>query len=42
VALFALGRVVWPVLAVGAVDLVLAALFLAAYRLTPRAGGMLP
>ena len=42
VALFALGRVAWPVLAVGAVDLVLATLFLAAYRMTPRAGGMLP
>ena len=42
VALFALGRIAWPVLAVGGVDLVLAALFLAAYRMTPRASGLLP
>jgi hypothetical protein len=42
VALFALGRIAWPVLAVGVVDLVLAALFLAAYHMTPRASGMLP
>ena len=42
VVLFALGRVAWPVLAVGLVDLFLATLFLAAYRVTPRAGGMLP
>jgi hypothetical protein len=42
IVLFALGRIAWPVLAVGAVDLVLAALFLAAYRMTPRAGGLLP
>ena len=42
VVLFALGRIAWPVLAVGAVDLVLATLFLAAFRVTPRAGGMLP
>jgi hypothetical protein len=42
VVLFALGRLAWPVLAVGIVDLVLAALFLAAWRATPRAAGMLP
>jgi hypothetical protein len=42
IVLFALDRVAWPVLAVGALDLVLATLFLAAYRVTPRAGGMLP
>jgi hypothetical protein len=42
VVLFALDRTAWPVLAVGALDLVLATLFLAAYRMTPRAGGMLP
>jgi hypothetical protein len=42
VVLFAAGRIAVPVLAVGVVDLVLAALFLAAYRATPRAGGLLP
>ena len=42
IVLFALGRIAWPVLAVGGVDLVLAALFLAAYRMTPRASGLLP
>jgi hypothetical protein len=42
VVLFALHRTPWPVLAVGAVDLVLAALFLMAYRATPHAGGRLP
>jgi len=40
--LFAQHRVAWPVPAVGAIDLVLATLFLAAYRVTPRAGGLLP
>ncbi|MGH8028600.1 MAG: hypothetical protein ACREO3_01565 [Arenimonas sp.] len=40
--LYALGRIAWPVLGAGVVDLVLATLFLAAYRATPRAGGMLP
>lgn len=40
--LFALHRVAWPVTVVGAIDLVLATLFLAAYRVTPRAGGLLP
>ena len=42
VVLFALGRAAWPVLAAGLVDVMLATLFLAAYRATPRAGGMLP
>lgn len=42
IVLFALGRIAWPVLAVGGVDLVLAALFLVAYRMTPRASGLLP
>jgi hypothetical protein len=42
IVLFALGRIAWPVLAVGIVDLVLATLFLAAWRATPRAGGQLP
>ena len=42
VVLFALQRTPWPVLAAGSVDLALAVLFLAAYRVTPRAGGQLP
>jgi hypothetical protein len=40
--LFAQHRVAWPVPVVGAIDLGLATLFLAAYRITPRAGGLLP
>lgn len=35
-------RSAWPVLAVGGLDLVLAARFFAACRIAPRAGGQLP
>jgi hypothetical protein len=42
VVLFAAGRIAMAVLAAGVVDLALATLFLAAFRATPRAAGLLP